>query len=408
MKYYLGLILFLFIIPCLSQEEEKQEDTLKIDFNTNYDRKSRGFLILRSISEMQDGLLSKVTFPDLSEVSDTVFGQIYFTGNNHDAIKKGILVLVGNSASESPLFWVDRDNDLNFLNESKPILFSEKYIDISIPNIDDTHLKHLHRLHKPDTSEKEERIKMLEQYITKGEPFADFYFDERRNIKVADVIYQQDSLRVGLMDFNINGKYNDIGSDRIVFGEYGGELNGTDEASGAVIIDSKNYFQTINHVFEVIDVSIDGNYISIKSSFNDTLEKRITEGHTIPDYTFKLLSGKETSMHELLAEGKFLYLNFWATWCAGCHMEMNDLEQIHTNYSDKILLVSLNDSEGNEAIESFLEKHEPKWLNGHSTLEINKELFVYGLPRNILIDPSGKIIKMNIHPSKLLNRIDEY
>lgn len=407
MNYYLSFVLFIFIIPCSSQEK-KQEDTLKIDLNSNYDRKSKGFLILYSISEMQDDLKTKITFPDLSEVSDTVFGQLYFTGHNYGAIKKEILVLVGNYSSESPLFWVDGDNDLNFLKESEPISFSEKYIDISIPNIDDTHLKHLHRLHKPDTSEKAEIVETLEQYITKGEPFADFYYDERRNIKVADLIYREDSIRIGLMDFNINGKYNDIGSDRIVFGEYGGDLNGTDEASGAVILDSNVYFQTINHVFEVTDVSIDGNYISIKSSLNDTLEKRITEGHTIPDYTFKLLSGKETSMYELLAEGKFLYLNLWATWCAGCHMEMDDLEKIHTNYPDKILLVSLNDNEGNEVIESFIEKYEPKWLNGHSTFEINKELFVYGLPRNILIDPSGKIIEMDIHPSKLLNRIDEY
>lgn len=408
MKYYLSVVLSLFIIPCLSQEEENQEDTLKIDLDINHDRKSRGFLILHSMSEMQDHLKTKVTFPDLSEVSDTVYGQLYFTGHNHDAIKQGILVLVGNYSSGSPLFWVDHDNDLNFLNDNDPILFDDKYIDISIPNIDDTHLTHLLRLHKPDTSEKAEILEKLEQYITKGEPFADFYFDERRNIKVADVIYSEDSIRIGLMDFNINGKFNDLGSDRIVFGEYGGDLNGTDEASGAIILDSNTRFQVKSHVFELIDIGVDGNFITIKSSSDDSLEKRISEGDTIPDYTFELLSGKETSVHELLDEGKFLYLNFWATWCAGCHMEMNDLELIHTNYSDKILLVSLNDREGDEAIDSFLEKYAPKWLNGRTTLEINRGLYVYGLPRNILIDPSGKIIEMNIHPSKLLKRIDEY
>lgn len=38
--------------------------------------------------------------------------------------------------------------------------------------------------------------------------------------------------------------------------------------------------------------------------------------------------------------------------------------------------------------------------------EMNEQLFIDGMPRNILIDPSGKIIEMNIHPSRLLERIE--
>lgn len=39
---------------------------------------------------------------------------------------------------------------------------------------------------------------------------------------------------------------------------------------------------------------------------------------------------------------------------------------------------------------------------------MNEQLFIDGMPRNILIDPSGKIIEMNIYPSRLLERVDEY
>lgn len=403
MKNYLILIPCLFIISCSNHNS----DSLSVDLNTIYDQPNRGFLILYPISEMEDSSRSKIIFPNMSEVSDTVFAQIYFTGNNRSGIENGILVLVGDHSSESPLFWVDYNNDLDFSDADEPLLFSEEFIDISIPNIDKPELAHTIRFYKPDFTKKAEAKNMIEQFITKGEPYADFYFDQRRNIRVGDFVYEQDSLRVGLLDQNVNGAYNDLGADRIVIGEYGGNIKGSDEATGAVVIDSTTYFHGTSHGFEVIDIADDGTSISIRPTLTNHIESRITEGESIPDFSFDLFSGGETSVYNLLDGQKFLYLNFWANWCAGCHQEIDDLKRIHSDYADKVTLVSLNYNEDTEKIESFLDKYEVNWLNGYSTSEINEELFIQGLPRNILVDPSGEIIEMNIHPSRLLNRIDQ-
>jgi len=315
--------------------------------------------------------------------------------------------LVGDYSSESPLIWVDYNNDLDFSDGNEPLQFSEEFIDISIPNIDEIGLSHTIRFHKPDSAQKIQNKQIIEQYITKGKPYADFYLDQRRNIRVGDFIYQQDSIRVGIMDYNVNGKYNDLNSDRIVTGEYEGAINGTDEASGAVVLDTTTYFHGTNYGFEVTEVAEDGTFISIKPTLSGNTERRIAEGQTISDYTFESLSGEETSIYGFLDGQKYLYLNFWATWCAGCHQEIDDLKRIYADYSDKVILVSLNYNEDAQKIASFLNKYDVEWLNGYSTPEINKELFIQGLPRNILIDSSGKIIEMNIHPSILLNQIDQ-
>lgn len=404
MKNYIVIFLSLLVIPCAAQES----NTLQIDLNTVYNKPDRGFLILYLISSMAVKQQNKIIFPDLTEISDTVFGQIYFTGNNHSAVANKVTVLVGNHSTNSPLIWVDYNNNLDFSEDIKPLLFSEEFIDITIPNIDKPQLVHTIRFHKPDSLKKSETRKMIEKYITKGEPFTDYYFDQRLNIRVGDFVFKQDSLRIGLIDWNINGAYNDLRKDRILFGEYGGEINGIEESNGAIIIDSLTYFQGISNDFEVTEISENGTTISIRPTSECKTKERITLGDTVPDYTFKLLSGKETSIYNQMIEQKYLYLNFWANWCAGCHLEVDDLKRIHSDYSDKITIVSLNFNENTDRINSFLDKYDIKWQNGSSTEEINNELFIYAMPRNILIDSSGKIMEMNIHPSVLLKRIDEF
>lgn len=410
MKNYFILITGLFAIACSTPETDSTEidSAIRVDLDSIYDPQSRGTTILYPMSEMEDSLQRKITFPDLAEISDTTFSQIYFTGNNHAAIENGVLVLIGNYASESPLIWVDYNNDLNFSDAKKPLQFSEEFIDISIPNIDQPELIYTVRFHKLDSARKSEIRTMLEQFITKGEPYSDFFFDESRNIRVGDFVYMQDSLRIGLVDYNINGSYTDLGTDRIVIGTYGGSITGTEEAAGAIILDSTNYFQGTSYAFEVIEIADNGTSILIKPTLASNVEDRITEGESIPDYTFELLSGEKTSVYKYLNSDKYLYLNFWANWCVGCHQEVDDLKRIYADHSDKFTLIGLNYNEDAEKVKSFLDKYDIKWLNGFSTPEINEGLFIQGMPRNVLIDPSGKIVEMNIHPSSLLDRVDEF
>src|SRR5699024_5046698 len=109
---------------------------------------------------------------------------------------------------------------------------------------------------------------------------------KRINIKVGNFVYKQDSLRIGVVDWNFNGVYNDLGIDRIVFGKYKGKIKGTDLASGAIIIDSTNYFQGITKAFEITKVAADGESVSLKPTLNTNAKERLTEGDAIPNISF--------------------------------------------------------------------------------------------------------------------------
>lgn len=408
MKIHFAFILCLLLLSCSPKksEVEKKDSTIKIDLKTVYDSPGRGTMILYPMSVMADSMRSKITFPDLTGISDTTYASVFFTGKNNGGMDKGILVLVGNYASKEPLIWVDYNNDLSFSDAKKPIRFSGEFVTISIPNTDRPELTHDIRLHKTEPVRKAQIKQMLDQFITKGQTYSDFFMDERRNIHVGDFVYKGDSIRVGLMDWNVNGKYTDIAEDRLVAGTYGGSITGTEESEGAVIIDSIIYFQAGKYAFQVVKMSDNGRTMEIRPVLADKIKQHIKVGEPLPDYTLELMDGK-TSTKKLLDGHKYLYLSFWATWCSGCRQEIDDLKKLYSGYSDKVALVSLNYNEDDKKIKLFLEKNSISWPNGIASQEIINDLLIRGLPRNILIDSTGKIVEMNMHPSELLKRLGE-
>jgi thiol-disulfide isomerase/thioredoxin len=392
------------IIPFLSYSQEKkvdlrEEQSITIELKP-YDRQdSHGFLIVYPISHMADSLRNQLQFPDLSKSRDTAFAEIYFTGNNEGALTNTVMTVISNYNSSSPKLWIDYDNDLDLSESKEALQFEEDSIEVSISDKEKTSLHHSIRFYKPDSAKYHRTDSMLTKHITKGK-HVDFYYDQRLNIQVGNFIYDGDSMRIGVMDYNVNGAYDDLYIDRIVFGAYNGEIDGTDKANGAIVLDKANFFKNDNQGFKIDHIEPNGTKISISPIDDLKVKDRIKVGDAISDYTFELVNGKATSIQDLLDGENYLYLNFWASWCAGCHQEMKSLQKAAS--SDSIKVVSLNYNEEHEVIDQFIEKYQPSWLQGRSTDKINLELMIEGLPRNILIDPNGIIIEMNIRPNKLL------
>ncbi len=60
----------------------------------------------------------------------------------------------------------------------------------------------------------------------------------------------------------------------------------------------------------------------------------------VPDFTFTDINGEDVSLSSL--EGKPVIINFWASWCIYCELEMPDFEQLVSDYSDDVHIVMLN------------------------------------------------------------------
>lgn len=97
-------------------------------------------------------------------------------------------------------------------------------------------------------------------------------------------------------------------------------------------------------------------------------------------------------------QGKFLLVNFWATWCAPCVQEMPELSELQKDLSkNNIQLIGLGiDSPSN--ISEFAQKYQisyPLFAAGMEGTELSRQLGnqAGGLPFTVLISPDGSLLK---------------
>ena len=108
-----------------------------------------------------------------------------------------------------------------------------------------------------------------------------------------------------------------------------------------------------------------------------------------------ILDAKGATMNLSDFRGKVVLLNFWATWCAPCVLEMPSLDRLQAEMgSDKFMVLALSiDSEGLEVVIPFFKKLGLKSLavfldpKGKAT----KSFGLRGLPTSYIIDHRGRI-----------------
>lgn len=122
-------------------------------------------------------------------------------------------------------------------------------------------------------------------------------------------------------------------------------------------------------------------------------------GDAAPDFQFSMPDGTPTKLSDL--HGKKVILNFWATWCGPCQMEMPALEQAHQQHSSDLVVLGMNREGVGEqptldAIQSFTKDVRvtfPILLDLDST--IADRYGVHNLPMSFFINTDGTI--SNVH-----------
>ncbi|OGH03198.1 MAG: hypothetical protein A2600_08425 [Candidatus Lambdaproteobacteria bacterium RIFOXYD1_FULL_56_27] len=121
-------------------------------------------------------------------------------------------------------------------------------------------------------------------------------------------------------------------------------------------------------------------------------------GQLAMDFEYKLLGGPTEKLSD--NRGKFVFLNFWATWCYPCKQEMPDIEKLLAHMQGKpfrVLAVSVG--EGAEKVAPFKRDFPYSFdfvLDGDA--KISDLYKVRMLPTTLLIDPQGRIIAKAVGP----------
>jgi len=143
--------------------------------------------------------------------------------------------------------------------------------------------------------------------------------------------------------------------------------------------------------------------------------QRVAIGAVAPDFTQAAPDGKPLKLSDL--RGKYVLIDFWASWCAPCRAENPSLVKVYSAYKDKgftVLGVSLDNATQRAAWLKAIETDGLPWPQVSSLTRPNPVALTYGvnaIPQNFLLDPLGRIVAVNLFgedlPKKLAELLDK-
>ena len=122
----------------------------------------------------------------------------------------------------------------------------------------------------------------------------------------------------------------------------------------------------------------------------------IREPDAAPLFALKGLDGESVNLAG--ARGKVVLLNFWATWCGPCRMEVPDLVALQKKYKDRLQVIGLIiDDTDEDAIRAFAKRYGINYPVAIAPAETRFEFGgVPALPTSFVIDAQGRVVQKHI------------
>ena len=172
---------------------------------------------------------------------------------------------------------------------------------------------------------------------------------------------------------------------------------------------TQNYIQA-DSLWNLLDYKIKDGAIAKQIKAFLTSQKKTSLGAQAPDFSLADTSSKKLSLSSL--KGKYVLIDFWASWCKPCRDENPNVVQAYQSFKDK----------GFTVLGVSLDRDRKSWLNAIKADQLawnhvsdlkfwsSEAAVLYGItaiPRNFLLDPQGKIIARDLRGPALLEKLKE-
>lgn len=175
-------------------------------------------------------------------------------------------------------------------------------------------------------------------------------------------------------------------------------------------------FQIHNIQADTLQMIMDGFDKSVKESvYYEHLKslhnaiKNVSIGQTAPAFTIPDTTGNKVQLSDL--KGKYVLIDFWASWCAPCRASNPKLVEVYNQFSDKnFTILGISVDKDGDKWKKAIQKDELPWLNVSNVDgwgELSKIYGVRAVPQNFLLDPNGIIVDKNIRLEELETKLNQ-
>ena len=138
--------------------------------------------------------------------------------------------------------------------------------------------------------------------------------------------------------------------------------------------------------------------IKVKNQLN-TKESPLNQvklGEPMPDFELPDAGGQMVKFSEVSRQNKLVMINFWASWCTPCRIEMPQFEQIYAAKKGQgFALLAVNEDREREKADAYLKSKPvsfPVLMDTDGV--VSKQFGVKALPTTILVGQDGKVLQV--------------
>jgi thiol-disulfide isomerase/thioredoxin len=139
------------------------------------------------------------------------------------------------------------------------------------------------------------------------------------------------------------------------------------------------------------------------------LAMKVDYGSSAPDFSLDDVSGKKISLSSF--KGKYVFVDFWASWCHPCRDETPYIKKAYDKYKAmgfEIFSITSPKEKGFAEWTGAIKQDGMNWTNVWDKKgDVSEKYRITGLPTNFLIDKGGKIIAKDLRGPELENKLKE-